>query len=125
MIKSDQEPAIKELLHAVNRERAEHMELKGFAEEESAVGESASNGMVERAIQEIQAQLRTIKLALQWRYKIETIREDHPIIPWMIRYTGMLINLVKRGEDGRTAYERRRGKGFQGKCQNSGNAYGI
>ena len=46
ILKSDQEPAIKELLQAVKRERAEKIEFAGIGEEESAVGESESNGMV-------------------------------------------------------------------------------
>ena len=79
IMKSDQEPAIKELLHAVKRERAEKIEFAGIGEEESAVGESSSNGMVERAIQDVQAQMRTLRLALEWRYWEEKIKEDHPI----------------------------------------------
>ena len=48
IIKSDQEPAIKELVNAVKRERAENIELESFTEEESPVGESSSNWIVER-----------------------------------------------------------------------------
>ena len=48
-------------------------------------------------------------LAVESRYKI---REDHPIYPWLIRHVAMLINLIKVGADGRTSYERRKGKKF-------------
>ena len=65
IIKSDQEPAVKELVNAVKRERAEKIELESFTEEESPVGESSSNGMVERAIQDVQGQMRTMKLATE------------------------------------------------------------
>ena len=112
IIKNDQEPALKELLQAVKRERAEWIEFAGIGEEESAVGESQSNGLVERAIQDVQAQTRTIKMALEWRYGGEKIKEEHPILPWLIRYSAMLINITRKGEDGRTAYERRRGKRY-------------
>ena len=66
--------------------------------------------MVERAIQDVQAQIRTVKMALEWRYGGNKLKEDHPILPWLIRYSAMQINVARKGEDGRTAYERRRGK---------------
>ena len=68
--------------------------------------------MVERAIQDAQAQMRTVKMALEWRYGGENIREDHPILPWLVRYPAMFINLARQGEDGRSAYERRMGKRY-------------
>jgi hypothetical protein len=48
IIKSDQEPAIVDLLRVVKSERPESIELQP---EESPVGESASNSEVERASQ--------------------------------------------------------------------------
>ena len=50
ILKSDQEPSIKELLRAVKRERAEDIEV---LMEESPVGEHALNGAVEKAIQDV------------------------------------------------------------------------
>ena len=50
-------------------------------------------------------------LGLEGRYK-SRIREDHPIMPWLVRYSAVLINISKIGDDGRTAYERRKGKKF-------------
>ena len=111
IFKSDQEPALKELLRAVKRERVETIELGGAMEEESPVGESASNGMVERAIQGVQAQMRTLKLALEYRYQ-NKIEESYPIVPWLVKRSAMTINVARQGEDGRTAYERRKGKRF-------------
>ena len=66
ILKSDQEPAIRELIAAVRRERLAGVEIMM---EESPVGAHQSNGEVERAIQTIQALMRTSKLALQSRYK--------------------------------------------------------
>ena len=54
ILKSDQEPAIRELLDAVKRERTEPIELML---EESPVGEHKSNGEVENTAQIIQGQL--------------------------------------------------------------------
>ena len=113
IFKSGQELALKELLRAVKRERAEKIEFAGIGKEESAVGESASNGFIERAIQDVQGQIRTIKLAVEWRYK-SILKEDHPILPWIVKYAGITISVCRKGEDGRTAYERRRKKIHKG-----------
>ena len=67
---------------------------------------------MERAIQTVQGQLRTMRLALQSRYK-SPIRSDHPIMPWLIKHAAFLLDISKVGDDGRTAYERRRGKRFK------------
>ena len=37
----------------------------------------------------------------------------HDVLPWLIMYAAMLINICRVGEDGKTAYERRRGKKFK------------
>merc|ERR1712185_638927 len=98
ILKSDQEPSIKELLRAVKRERAEDTEILS---EESPVGEHASNGAVEKAIQDVQAQIRTMRLAIQGRYKCR-LRNDHPIMPWLVTHAAKLITLCRVGADGRT-----------------------
>ncbi len=88
-MKSDQEPAMKELLRAVKAERPEDLELQP---EDSPVGESKSNGEIERAIQTVQGQVRTLKLAMRKRYN-RNIREDHPVWPWLVMYAGILFNI--------------------------------
>ena len=62
--KSDPEPAIRELIAAVRRERPGGVQTQV---EESLVGEHESNGDAERAIQGIQGMMRTTSLALQSR----------------------------------------------------------
>ena len=109
IIKSDQEPSILELIQAVKRERSE--DIEEMATEQSPVGEHQSNGQVERAIQSIQGQIRTMLLSLESRYKMK-LKEDHPIMAWLVRHAAMLINIIKVGQDGRTAYERRKGRKF-------------
>jgi len=109
VLKSDQEPSIKALIEAVKNERAEDIET--LMQEESPVGEHQSNGEVENAIKSVQAQMRTMRLALQSRYGCK-IRADHPIMPWLIKHAALLIDLCKVGEDGRTPFERRKGKRF-------------
>ncbi len=99
IIKSDQEPAIVDLLRVVKSERPESIELQP---EESPVGESASNSEVERAIQTVQGQIRALRSSMEHRYKC-TIKEDHCIWPWLIMYAGILINIClgrRRWKDG-------------------------
>ncbi len=54
IVRSDQEPALLELLRAVKAERPEDLEIQP---EQSPVGESKSNGEIERAIQTVQGQV--------------------------------------------------------------------
>ena len=103
-----QDLAIRELLDAAKRERMEPIELML---EESPVGQHTSNGEVENTAQVIQGQLRTLRLGLQSRYQTK-LRADHPVMPWVIKHAAVLINICKVGEDGRTAWERRKGQKF-------------
>ena len=64
ILKSDQEPAILNLLKAVKNERAEDIEIML---EQSPVGEHQSNGEVEITVQLLEGQLRSMKLALESR----------------------------------------------------------
>ena len=63
ILKSDQEPAVKELKARVKMERGEDIIM-----EESPAYEHRSNGEVERAIQTVQGQVRTLKSAMETRY---------------------------------------------------------
>ena len=45
-----------------------------WMKEHSPVGSSASNGLVERAIQSVQGQVRVLKLALEGRWSVEICR---------------------------------------------------
>ena len=115
IIKSDQEPAIRKLLEAVKNERAEEINIEKKVEivpEKSPVAESKANGEVERYVQTVPGQVRTLKMSLETRYKMK-IEEGHNVLPWLVMYAAMLLNICSVGEDGRTAYERRRGKKFR------------
>ena len=69
IIKSDQEPALKDLLRVVKAEWPEEFEIQP---EESPVGESKGNGEVERAILTVRGQIRTVSLSvLQKRYRLQ------------------------------------------------------
>ena len=107
IIKSDGEPAIVALKKAVKRERPENIMF-----EESPVGESRSNGETERAVQEAQGKIRSVKLGLEARYK-RRIRRNDNIVPWMIRHAVQMRNRIRIGEDGRTCWKRLKGREFK------------
>ena len=64
ILKSDQENAITDVLHAVARRRGKEDEESITLVEASPKGESQSNGVAERAVQDIEEGVRTHKLDL-------------------------------------------------------------
>ena len=106
-IKSDQEPVLVDVIRAVKRERGESIEV--MKPEHSPVGESQSNGRVERTIRTVQAQVRTLKLMVESKYKT-VVDQESAILPWLVKYAATLINIASVGKDGRTPFERRSGR---------------
>ena len=106
LVKSDQEPAIKAILDDAGRVRSSEGGGR-YIMEQSPVGSSASNGVVERAILSIEQQVRVMKSAVEsrWGVKLET---KHPAIPWMVEHSAALLNRFEVSHDGKTAYERRK-----------------
>ena len=86
IMKSDQEPAIQALLEDVRRMRADARTLV----EMSPVGESASNGVVERGIQSVQGQVRTMKSVLETRWG-QRLGVDHPALTWIVEHAAVIF----------------------------------
>ena len=77
--------------------------------EHDPVKDSQSNGLVERAVQTLEGQVRTMLLALE--NKISTkINATDDVLPWMIIYAAVLLNIYHVGADNKTARERLRGR---------------
>ena len=93
-------------MQSVKREKHQDISF-----EHSPVAEHQSNGVAERAVKTVQGQVRTMKLALEARIS-EKVAETSDIIPWMIRHAAMLVNIGQRVDDGRTAWERVKGRRF-------------
>ena len=55
--------------------------------------------------------LRTVKLCLEARIQ-KRIPDDHPLMTWMVEHAAWLSTVCKRGEDGKTAFQRVRGRAF-------------
>ena len=108
IVKSNQEPAICSIVTEVGRLRA----VAGggrYIVENSPVGASASNGIAERAIQSVQGQVRVLKLALEKRWGM-AIPHRHAVVPWIMEYAGFLLNTFEVGHDGKTSFERLKGR---------------
>ncbi len=68
-----------------------------------------SNGACEKAVQDVTAQLRVIKLGLEAR--LDTKIDDWlPIVQWMLEHATFLLNKFNVGEDGMTPHERTIGR---------------
>ena len=121
VLKSDQELSLMHVLNnlAKRRSATSKLELREGSgvksvgpsrsgrsiHEASPVGSSGSNGVIERAIQGIKGQRRTLKLVVESRIGVG-ILSDHDVVPWMIEYAATVINKGLVSEDGKTSYDR-------------------
>jgi len=104
ILKCDGEPARKHIQEEVHRRRSEETIL-----ENSPVGDSRSNGKAERAVQSIVGLVRTLKNALENRTGLK-FTCDHSVIPWLVEHASDIYNKFHVGGDGKTSYERWKGK---------------
>eukprot|EP00973_Karenia_brevis_P035251 4862570-Karenia_brevis.AAC.1 len=65
--------------------------------ENSPVGESQANGKIERAIQSVQGQIRTIKDTIEYEAQMK-IGSSHHLWPWLIKYAGFTLLAYKIDE---------------------------
>ena len=54
----------------------------------SPAGVKCSNGVIERGVQAVEGQLRTMKDVLDARYK-QVIPAEHCIITWLVKYVSV------------------------------------
>jgi hypothetical protein len=104
VLKSDQEPALINLLETIKAAWNGNSVL-----ENSPVRESEANGAVERAIQTWEGQVRTMKDALEHKLQV-VIPPDHAIMTWIIEYAASLLRRCLISNDGRTPYEKIKGR---------------
>ena len=104
VVKTDQEPAIRELQEEISRRRRQAGAV-GTIIENSKVGDSSSNGRTERAVQEVGGMVRTLKFALEERTGGEKIALDHPVMPWLAKHAAAQITRYQMRADGRTSYQ--------------------
>ena len=77
--------------------------------ENSPTYSSKSNGVIERGVQTVQGVIRTLRSALEGRWGVR-LDPEHCVWTWLIEYASWIINRAEVGHDGKTPYERIKGK---------------
>ena len=77
--------------------------------EQPPPGESQENGRVEEAGKTLRGYIKVFKDMLETRTG-QRIPTDAVILQWLVRWVAMLHSRFRRGSDGKTAYERQRGR---------------
>lgn len=104
--KTDQEYSLRNMIEEALRRAGRSGTFEAFeaVPEASAVGESASNGRAERAVQAIEDMLRTLKIALETRLGVR-VPSAHPVLRWLVEHAATVLNRYRVNENGRTPYE--------------------
>ena len=108
IIKTDGEPALVEVQEAVARARVHETIC-----ENPLAYDPQANGGAERAVQEVKAQMRAVKIGLEMKVQA-TVNPTWAIIEWMLPHAADLINRFLVGADGKTAYYRVHMRHFNG-----------
>ena len=103
-VKTDGEPALVKVMEAIQAGR-DHPTLP----KHPPAYDPQANGVVEKAVDDVMAQLRALKIGLERRLK-RKILSTEPILQWMIEHASMLINRCQKGHDGKTPERRLKGK---------------
>ena len=106
VLRSDQEPALGKVLKSIRAHRGAETQTML---ENSPAYVSKANGFIERAIQVVEGQIRTLKTALESKIG-RPLPEDACIMPWLVEHAGSLLNLLELWEDGKVPYQRLRGR---------------
>ncbi len=110
ILKADNERAIVKLLaESLRRIKTEAMDQ--VMREHPPSYDSRSNGSIENAVRQVQAHLRTMKFSLERRVSSQ-VPASHAIMSWLVEHVAWILTSRTRGEDGRTAYHRIRGRNF-------------
>ena len=105
IVKNDQEPSMQYFIKDLIESRPDNKTIL----EESPVKSSGSNGVAERGVQGIEGHIRALYLALQHRLQTKVDCRER-IIAFIPEYAAYLMNRLEVGKDGKTVYERIKGK---------------
>ena len=107
VMRYDPEPALNSVVEAAKNGFDKELVL-----EKVPRGVSESKGEIERAVQTIESQSRTLRSALETSYG-RKVPDDHPVLTWMVEHASTTYNLFHRSlevKDGKTPYSRHRGR---------------
>ena len=108
IIMSDQENAVKNLVDMVRDSRTHETAVINTPK-----GSSASAGGIERANFEVEKLIRTLRSRFEENYG-ESVGLGHKMLPFLVRHCAWLITLYQVESDGKTPFERLRGRTYQG-----------
>ena len=112
IVRSDQEPALKDFVNELVKLRAKKGLGRTFVEY-SAVRESQSNGFIEAGVKTVEGLVRTMKLALEKRLE-EILKISQPVFAWLVEHAADVATKYGRGHDGVSPYRRLKGKDCKG-----------
>eukprot|EP00435_Cladocopium_sp_Y103_P039764 s3333_g10.t1 len=115
LLHTDGEPSIRSLADAAAKQWNKEAQIQ-VAPRDS----HASNGAVERAILEVSRQVRTVVNALEMRYPDFKVKPNSLIYPWAVRHAAWLLTRFLVKTDGKTGYERLRGRDYKGEITEFG-----
>ena len=104
VLKSDQESSVNAVLVRVAQKREGETFL-----EHSPLRSSGSNGIIERGIKDVQRHIRSMKSAIDERINTDLSGSSN-VLCWLVEFAAFLINSYSVGHDGKTPYERLKGK---------------
>ena len=102
IVKSDQEPSIEAVQEAIKMSRKQDTML-----DTSPVGESRSNGLTEKTVQEVTGIIRTYLDQAEDKLNVGKPEESQvqisgPLLAWLIEHAAAGITRAKIGIDGKT-----------------------
>ena len=112
ILKGDNERALVALIDkSLKVLRCQVESLDSITAEHSQAYDSQSNGGTEVGIRAVRGLFRTMKLCLEKRVGF-TIPVNHPLTAWLVEHVCMVLNTKVRGDDGKTAWARARGRPY-------------
>ena len=120
VVKSDGEPAIVDLMKELALRRKESPTVI----ERSKAHDSMSNGRAENAVRRVESLVRTMKLAAE-EWLQEELDVHAPIFSWLVEHAADVLTKCAVGADGRTPYERIKGKRYHGTMMEFGSVVSV
>lgn len=108
---SDGENALK----ALKQEAVKRIPEVEAIPKECPVGDHQKNGDIESGVRELKRQMRAIRMNLENRLGKE-LSEDDPLLTWIPTFAGDCIAFHRRGDDGKTPWERETGAKWRRPC---------
>ena len=95
-VRSDGEVAMSPIVREVCRLRVAEGAQRTAVDTRPVGGDSAINGIAERAARAVQEHMRTARSALKDQWSVRMVAR-HPVWPWLIEHVTVLLNCCEIG----------------------------